>query len=91
MRLIQPAEVIFSSRTKSFGRIGKIFESSRSSVSLSLQAFIESLETQTVVWYTDNQNVAHIVNIGSKVPALQKIALDMHQCCLIRVVINVLL
>ena len=74
------------------------FESSRSSafrellaVSLSLQAFIESFEAQTVVWHTDNQNVAHIVNIGSKVPALQKVALDMHQCCLIRVVINVLL
>ena len=39
--------------------------------SLSLQAFIDSLEGQTVVWFADNQNVARIVNISSKVPALQ--------------------
>ena len=66
------------------------FESSQSStfrellaVSLSLQAFIDSLGAQTVVWYTDNQNVARIVNIGSKVPALQHMALDIHRLCLI--------
>ena len=39
--------------------------------SLSLQAFIDSLEGQTVVWFADNQNVARIVNISSKVPALK--------------------
>ena len=59
-------------------------ESSRSSefrgllaVSLSFQKFIDSLEAQTVVGYTDNQNVVCIVNIGFKVPALQKIAPSM--------------
>ena len=68
-------------------------ESSRSSefrgflaVSLSFQAFIDSLEAQTVVGYTDNQNVVCIVNIGFKVPALQKIALRIHRCCLIRAI-----
>lgn len=67
------------------------FEASQSStfrellaVSLSLQAFTDSLGAQTVVWYTDNQNVARIVNIGSKVPALQKMALDIHRGCLSR-------
>lgn len=65
------------------------FERSQSStfrellaVFLSLQAFIDSLRAQTVVWYTDNQNVVRIVNIGSKVPALQRIALDIHRICL---------
>ena len=68
-------------------------ESSRSSefrgflaVSLSFQAFIDSLEAQTVVGYTDNQNVVCIVNIGFKVPALQKIARPIHRCCLIRAI-----
>ena len=68
-------------------------ESSRSSefrgllaVSLSVQAFIDSLEAQTVVWYTDNQIVVCIANIGSKVPALQKTAFHIHRCCLIRAI-----
>jgi len=52
-------------------------------VSLSLKAFKDSLGAQTVVWYTDNQNVVRIVNIGSKVPALQQLALDVHRQCLI--------
>ena len=66
------------------------FERSQSStfrellaVLLSLQAFIDSLRAQTVVWYTDNQNVARIVSIGSKVPALQRMALDIHRLCLL--------
>ena len=50
---------------------------------LSLQAFIDSLSVRTVVWYTDNQNVARIVNLGSKVPALQRMALDIHRLCLL--------
>ena len=68
-------------------------ESSRSSefrgllaVSLSVQAFIDSLEAQTVVWYTDNQIIVRIANIGSKVPASQKTALHIHRCCLIRAI-----
>ena len=66
------------------------FERSQSStfrellaVLLSLQAFIDSLRAQTVVWYTDNQNVALIVSIASKVPALQRMALDIHRLCLL--------
>ena len=50
---------------------------------LSLQAFIDSLHAQTVVWYTDNQNVALIESTGSKVPALQWMALDIHRLCLL--------
>ena len=52
-------------------------------VFLSLQALIDSLSARTVVWYTDNQNVARIVNVGSKVPALQRMALDIHRLCLL--------
>ena len=52
-------------------------------VLLSLQAFIDSLRAQTVVWYKHNQNVARIVSIGSKVPALQRMALDIHRLCLL--------
>lgn len=48
-----------------------------------MQAFVDSLGAQTVVWFTDNQNVARILSIGSKVPALQQIALDIHRLCLI--------
>ena len=66
------------------------FESSQSStfcellaISLSLKAFIDSLGAQTVVWYSDNQNVTRIMNIGSKVAVLQKVALDIHRHCLI--------
>ena len=46
-------------------------------VFLSLQAFIDSLSARTVVWY------ARIVNVGSKVPALQRMALDIHRLCLL--------
>ena len=66
------------------------FERSQSStfrellaVLLSLQAFVDSLRAQTVAWYTDNQNVARIVSIGSKVPALQRMAQDIHRLCLL--------
>ena len=76
---------------KIFNKNWSDFEASQSStfrellaVSLSLQAFTDSLGAQSVVWYTDNQNVARIVNIGSKVPALRKMALDIHRGCLLR-------
>ena len=93
MRLIQPAEVEFSSKKKIFHQNWSDLGSSRSSefrgllaVSMSVQAFIDSLEAQTVVWYTDNQIVVCIANIGSKVPALQKTAFHIHRCCLIRAI-----
>ena len=46
--------------------IPEFYVRERLAVFLSLQAFIDSLRAQTVVWYTDNQNVARIVNIGPK-------------------------
>ena len=44
---------------------------------------IDSLRARTVVWYTDNQNVARIVNVGSKIPALQRMGLDIHRLSLL--------
>jgi len=71
------------------------FESSRSStfrelkaISLSLEAFVEELKFQSVVWFTDNQNVVSIVNKGSKVSELNAIALEIFRTCL-RVGINI--
>ena len=51
-------------------------------VSYSIKAFTDCLKSQSVAWYTDNQNVVRIVSTGSKVPALQQLALDIHQSCL---------
>lgn len=36
-----------------------------------------------ITWFTDNQNVGSIVNCGSKVPALQDLAMDIYQSCLL--------
>jgi len=47
-------------------------------ISLSVKAFVESLKAQTVTWFTDNQNIIQIVNSGSKTPALQELAMDIH-------------
>ena len=44
---------------------------------------IDPLRARTVVWYTDNQNVARIVNVGSKIPALQRMGLDIHRLSLL--------
>ena len=62
------------------------FEKSQSStfrellaVSLSLKAFTESLQAQSVTWLTDNQNVVRIVNCGSRVPSLQDPAMGIFQ------------
>ena len=44
---------------------------------------IDSLRARTVVWYTDNHNVARIVNVGSKIPALQRMGLDIHRLSLL--------
>ena len=71
------------------------FEKSQSStfrellaVSLSMKALTESLQAQAVTWFTDNQNVARIVNCGSRVPALQDLAMDIFQTCLLNSVSN---
>ena len=55
-------------------------------VSLSMKAFVESLKAQTVTWFTENQNVVRIVNSGSKTPALQELAMDIHRTCLLNAI-----
>lgn len=57
-------------------------------VSLSMKAFTESLQAQSVTWFADNQNVVRIVNCGSRVPALQDLAMDIFQTCLLNSVSN---
>lgn len=55
-------------------------------VSLSVKAFEESLKGQTVTWFTDNQNVLRIVSSGSKTPALEELAMDIHRSCLLNAI-----
>ena len=52
-------------------------------VSLSLKAFTDSLKAQSVTWFTDNQKVVRIVYFRSRVPAIQSLALDIFQSCLL--------
>ena len=52
-------------------------------VSYSIKAFADCLKSQSVAWYTDNQNVVRIVSTGSKVLALQQLAMDIHQSYLL--------
>ena len=52
-------------------------------VDLALKSFIQKLKSQTVVWFTDNQNVARIIPSGSRVAELQTIALDIFNTCAI--------
>ena len=66
------------------------FEKSQSSsirellaVSLSMKAFTESLQAQSVTWFTDNQKVVRTVNCGSRVPALQNLAMEIFQTSLL--------
>jgi len=53
---------------------------------LSLDAFVDELQSQTVSWFTDNQNVVSIVNKGSKVSKLNSISLDIFQKCTLNVI-----
>jgi len=41
------------------------------------------LKGQTVTWFTDNQNVVRIVSSGSKPPALEELAMDIHRSFLL--------
>ena len=86
MHPFQLTAVSVSSKAKSFFQNWSDFEKSQSStfrevlaVSLPIEAFIESLNAQSVTWFTDNQNVISIVNCGSKVPVLQDLAIDIYQ------------
>ena len=51
-------------------------------VSLSMKAFTESLQAQSVTWFTDNQNVVRIFDCGSRLPELQDLTMDIFQTCL---------
>ena len=77
--------------------VGKVFqqnwseqESSESStfrqlkaVSLSQDAFVDEFKSQTVSWFTDNQNVVSTANKESKVSELNSISLDIFQKCML--------
>ena len=66
-----------------FREIPKFTFSELLAVSLSMKSFIESLQAQSVTWFTDNQNIVRIVDCGSRVPALQDLAMDIFQTCLL--------
>ena len=51
-------------------------------VRLVLEAFQARLENERVRWFTDNQNVVHIVQYGSRQPALQAEALKLFSACI---------
>ena len=44
--------------------------------------FAQELQGHSVKWYTDNQNVVRIVQVGSKKPHLQEGAMSILQICL---------
>ena len=41
------------------------------------------VQAQSVTWFADNQDVVRIVNCGSRVPALQDLAINIFQTCLL--------
>ena len=47
-----------------------------------LMAYTEKLQGHTVKWFSDNQNVVRIVQVGSKKPHLQEGAMCIFQTCL---------
>ena len=52
-----------------------------SAVLLSLESFSKELRSQTVAWFTDNQNVLSIIEKGSNKSDLQEIALKIFDRC----------
>ena len=51
-------------------------------IRLVLESLMNKLQNNcTVKWFTDNQNVAHIIQVGSKTPLLQKEALLVFTLC----------
>ena len=50
-------------------------------VRLILESLLNKLQNCTVKWFTDNQNVARIIQVGSKTPLLQKEALLVFTLC----------
>ena len=51
-------------------------------VKYSLESFYSLLTNQKILWHSDNTNVARIIQIGSRKPHLQKIALEIFKICL---------
>ena len=50
-------------------------------VSRSIDMLKGHLNSQCVKWYTDNKNVTHILEVGSRKPYLHRIALDILEKC----------
>ena len=46
-----------------------------------LQSIINDLKHQTVLWFTDNQNVSRIIQAGSSKLHLQKLCIDIYNLC----------
>jgi len=49
--------------------------------SVSFSSFAHDFEGQLVAWFTDNQNVASIVNSGSRLEQLLSLALEIFALC----------
>ena len=52
-------------------------------VSLGLESFLPLLKGRTIKWYTDNQSIARIVEVGSMKEDLQCLALRIFSMCLL--------
>ena len=51
-------------------------------VFLVLESLAQKLQGHTVKWFTDNQNIVRIVQVGSMKPHLQEGAMSIFQICL---------
>ena len=65
------------------------FESAESSTYrelLAVKRIIESLSSELqgerVLWYSDNQNVARIISVGSRKPVLHELSIDIFNLCM---------
>ena len=71
-------------------KLWKVDEAKKSSsyrvlkaVSLGLESFLALLKGHTIKWYTDNQSVSRIVEVGSMKDDLQCLALHIFSMCLL--------
>ena len=47
-----------------------------------LQAVADKLRSSRIRWFTDNQNVVHIMTVGSGKDCLQEVALEIFALCM---------
>ena len=52
-------------------------------ISLGLESFLPLVKGHTIKWYTDNQSVSRIVEVGSMKEDLQRLALRIFSMCLL--------